>query len=54
VRENLPNLLLKNPRTASSSATLMSHKRAISKPPPTAYPDIAAITGLLNSSRVGP
>ena len=42
------------PSTASSSATRRSHHSASSSPPATAWPAIAAITGLLSRSRVGP
>ena len=41
-------------RTPRSAATRRSHHSASSSRPATAYPSTAAITGLLNSSRVGP
>lgn len=42
------------PSVASDSATRRSHQSASSSPPATAYPEIAAITGLLSVIRVGP
>src|SRR5436309_1014886 len=42
------------PKTASTAATRMSHQSASSRPPATAWPSTAAITGLLRSIRVGP
>ena len=42
------------PSVASDSATRRSHQSANSRPPATAYPEIAAITGLLSVIRVGP
>ena len=39
------------PKRAGSAATMMSHARAISKPPPSARPFTAAITGLNRSKR---
>src|SRR6516164_617104 len=49
-----PNRRQKTPSTASCSATRRSHQAASSSPPATAYPLIAAITGLPSRSRVGP
>ena len=49
-----PNRRQKTPRTASSSATRRSHQAASSRPPATACPLIAAITGLPRCIRVGP
>lgn len=40
--------------TAVSSITLMSHSKASSNPPATAYPLIAAIRGFLVKIREGP
>ena len=42
------------PKTASSAATRRSHHRASSRPPATAWPSTAAITGLVRVIRVGP
>ena len=42
------------PSTASSSATRRSHHSASSRPPATAWPAIAAMTGLDSRIRVGP
>ena len=42
------------PKTEPAAATRRSHQMASSRPPATAYPSTAAITGLDSSSRVGP
>ncbi len=42
------------PSTAPAAATRRSHHSASSSPPATACPSMAAITGLLSTSRVGP
>src|SRR5262249_32332852 len=49
-----PHLRQKTPKVASSSTTRRSHQSASSRPPATAYPETAAITGLSRSRRVGP
>ena len=49
-----PNRRQYTPSTASAAATRRSHHKASSIPPATAYPSIAAITGLPSRSRVGP
>ncbi len=49
-----PQRRQKTPSTASSAATLRSHHAASSSPPATAYPSIAATTGLPSRIRVGP
>lgn len=49
-----PNLLQKTPKIEDSSTTLKSQASANSKPPATAYPLTAAITGLVKNRRVGP
>lgn len=50
----IPNLLLRNPKDTSDSATLRSHQSANSNPPPTVKPVRLAITGLLRRRRDGP
>src|SRR5204862_383571 len=50
----MPQRRQKTPNTASSAATLKSHHAASSRPPATAWPSTAAITGLPSSMRVGP
>src|SRR5438132_517551 len=42
------------PKTASVAATRRSHQSASSRPPATAYPSTAAMTGFPSSMRVGP
>ena len=49
-----PHRRQKTPNVASSAATRRSHQSASSRPPATAYPSTAAITGLLRRRRVGP
>ena len=49
-----PHRRQKTPNTAVSSATRRSHHRASSRPPATAYPDTAAMTGLDSRSRLTP
>ena len=49
-----PQRRQKTPNTAVSSATRRSHHKASSRPPATAYPDTAAITGLERRSRLMP
>ncbi len=49
-----PNRLQNTPRTAVSSMTRKSHHRASSSPPATAWPEMAAMTGLFNIIRLGP
>ena len=49
-----PHRRQKTPNTAFSSTTRRSHHRASSRPPATAWPAMAAITGFDNRSRVGP
>ena len=48
-----PHRRQNTPKTASSAATRRSHQSASSRPPATAYPSIAAITGFDSRSRVG-
>src|SRR5205807_5158185 len=49
-----PNRLLNTPSVALRAATRRSHHNASSSPPATAWPSIAATTGLLKDMRVGP
>ena len=49
-----PQRRQKTPNTAVSSATRRSHHSASSRPPATAYPDTAAMTGLDSRSRLTP
>ncbi len=49
-----PQRRQKTPKTASRAATRRSHQRASSRPPATAWPSTAAITGFESSMRVGP
>ena len=49
-----PHRRQNTPKTASSAATRRSHHSASSSPPATAWPSIAAITGLRKVMRVGP
>ncbi len=50
----MPQRRQKTPKTASSAATRRSHQAASSRPPATAWPSTAAITGFPSSMRVGP
>ena len=54
VQADKPNLRQKTPNMADSSTTRRSHIHASSRPPATAYPETAAITGLLNMRLEGP
>ena len=49
-----PQRRQKTPNTASASTTRRSHHRASSRPPATACPATAAITGFESDRRVGP
>lgn len=54
VDQGTPQRRQKTPNTAEASATRMSHISASSRPPATAYPETAAMTGLEKCMRVGP
>src|SRR2546428_5268938 len=49
-----PQRRQKTPKTASVAATRRSHQSASSRPPATAYPSTAAMTGFPSSMRDGP